>query len=82
MIDIETLIVATLCLIILVLLKILSKKSIEGFEVTNDVPEENRIESNYLKKILKQVKEVFPGVCNPDPKCGDNVNESWCNKNA
>ena len=81
MIDIETVILVTLCLVILLLLNIINKKTREGFQITNDVPQEDRIETNYLKKILKVVKEVFP-VCDPNPKCGDNVSEYWCNKNV
>jgi hypothetical protein len=82
MIDIETVILVTLCLVILLLLSIISKKKTrEGFQIVNDVPQEKKVETNYLKKILKVVKPVFP-VCDTNPKCGDNVSEYWCNKNV
>ena len=61
----DTIILITLCLIILYLLKLLMKKrKIEGFE--NDVPEERLVELNYLKKML--------GIKNPFPKCPDEDN--------
>ena len=81
MIDTETIIIASLCLIILVLLKILSVKNREDFQVINDVPQKNKIEINYLKK-YKQVKKVRKSTRNPSPKCGDNAREKWCNKNV
>jgi len=84
MIDIQILIFSALCVIILLLLCLIQNEENEreDFQITNDVPQEKRIETNYLKQILKQVKEVFPSVCSTDPRCGDNVNESWCNKNV
>lgn len=79
MIDPDALIFITLSLIILFLIHLLnSKRSIENFELTNDVPENMKIELNYLKKIVKGKKEdAFP-PCRRSQRCSSNQRESWC----
>jgi len=80
MAQIDTLIFITLCLIILLLLHLLmQKKRVEGFE--NDVPEENLIELNYIKKFLGLDKEPFPKCPDEDNnRCASNNREKWCMK--
>ena len=55
MIDSDALIFVTLSLIILFLIYLLkSKRSIENFELTNNVPDKMKKELNYLKQVLKE----------------------------
>ena len=79
MIDSDALIFITLSLIILFLIHLLnSKRSIENFELTNDVPENMKIELNYLKKAIKAKDgEAFP-PCHRSQRCSSNQRESWC----
>jgi len=79
MIDSDTLIFVTLSLIILFLIHLLnSKRSIENFELTNDVPEKMKKELNYLKQVLKSKEnEPFP-PCRRSQRCSSNQRESWC----
>ncbi len=74
----DTIILITLCLIILYLLKLLMKKrKIEGFE--NDVPQERLVELNYVKKMLGLDKEPFPKCPDEDNnRCASNNREKWC----
>jgi hypothetical protein len=58
MIDIETVILVTLCLVILLLLNIINKKTREGFQITNDVPQEDRIET--LKRLKSHLESIDP----------------------
>lgn len=78
MIDSDIVIFVALCLVILLLLHLLfNDKTTEGFQITNDVPQENKVETNYLKKIVKQVLGI--DACPTGPKCGSNRFQKWCN---
>lgn len=78
MIDPDALIFITLSLIILFLIHLLnSKRSIENFELTNDVPEKMKKELNYLKQVLKSKEDTFP-PCRRSQRCSSNQRESWC----
>jgi hypothetical protein len=79
MIDSDALIFVTLSLIILFLIHLLnSKRSIENFELTNDVPDKMKKELNYLKQVLKaKENEPFP-PCRRSQRCSSNQRESWC----
>jgi hypothetical protein len=79
MIDPDALIFITLSFIILFLIHLLnSKRSIENFEITNDVPEKMKKELNYLKQVLKaKENEPFP-PCRSSQRCSSNQRESWC----
>jgi len=80
MADSETIIIFSLCLVIMLLLHLLlnKKKVTEGFQITNDVPQKNKIEINYLKKLIKPKKYNF-SVCPTSAKCGSNRFHKWCN---
>jgi len=87
MIDPDTVILITLCLIILLLLHLLSKKNVrrnpnplkENFEIVNDVPEEDLVELNYVKKMIPDFSEK-QAKCSDDgnTKCSSNAHEKWC----
>ena len=79
MIDSDALIFITLSLIILFLIHLLnSKRSIENFELTNDVPEKMKKELNYLKQAIKSKEnEAFPS-CPSSQRCSSNQRETWC----
>jgi hypothetical protein len=57
----------------------MKKSKIERFE--NDVPQENLIELNYIKKLLGLKTKPFPKCPDEDNnKCASNNKEKWCMK--
>ena len=85
MIDSDALIFVTLSLIILFLIYLLkSKRSIENFELTNNVPDKMKKELNYLKQVLKEKENDPLYTCCRNQRCRrcrrycSNQRESWC----